>query len=255
MPRWPLIAAVTVLAGCGSAGHDATPRPAGRVASSIAEGAQLARPVRWLARVTGVSSNAVVSVRFLIDGRLRHVEHAAPYVFAGRGNMLLPGTLGPGTHTFAVDARLTGGRRLTAAATATVAGSAQRAPERVLGSWVREVKSAEVARTQSFRDPAAGEPLGTWHVRIGADGVARYVDPTASHDLTVGQVQFEPGGRLIVGNEIPHFPHASQGGFCPDTVGPGTYGWSIRAGALVVHVVRDRGCADRNSFWDGRFTR
>jgi hypothetical protein len=90
-------------------------------------------------------------------------------------------------------------------------------------------------------------------VRIGADGVARYTGP--AHDLTVGQVRFEPGGRLVVGNEIPNFPHASKGGFCRDTAGDGIYHWSIDGHALTVRAVSDRQCANRNSFWNGTFTR
>ena len=90
-------------------------------------------------------------------------------------------------------------------------------------------------------------------MRIGADGVARYTGP--AHDLTVGQVRFEPGGRLVVGNEIPNFPHASKGGFCRDTAGDGIYHWSIDGHALTVRAVSDRQCANRNSFWNGTFTR
>jgi hypothetical protein len=261
MPKWPLISTVAVVAGCG-AGHPGAQsgqllRPSARISSSIAEGAQLARPVRWEAQVVGVPSSEVVAVRFLIDGRLRHLEREVPYVFDGSGNMLLPGSIGAGTHTFAVDARLIGRRRLTVAATATIARTARGVPQQVVGRWTRVVKPVEVARTESFRDAAAGDPLpiGTWRLRIGSDGVARYVDPTSSHDLTVGQVRFERDGRLVVGNEVPNFPRASEGGFCPDTVGVGTYRWSLHGGALVVHVIHDRECADRNSFWTGRFTR
>jgi hypothetical protein len=60
---------------------------------------------------------------------------------------------------------------------------------------------------------------------------------------------------LVVGNEIPNFQQASEGGFCPDTVGTGRYRWSLEGDALVVRVVDDRECADRNSFWNGKFTR
>jgi hypothetical protein len=61
-------------------------------------------------------------------------------------------------------------------------------------------------------------------LRISADGVARYTDPYRQPDsLTVGQVRFAAGGRLIVGNEIPNvFPDA-EGYFCPETVGVGRY--------------------------------
>jgi hypothetical protein len=196
-------------------------------------------------------------VRFLIDGKVRHVEHEAPYDFAGSGNRLLPGTLNPGSHSFAVDAELASGHRLTAASTATVADDAPAVPAEVVGRWKRKVTGSEVQRTESFRKAEYGDalPLGTWRLRIGRDGVASYVDPTPVHDVTVGQVRFEPGGRLVVGNEIPNFPRASEGGFCPDTVGDGTYRWSIRRGQLVVRVVSDHECADRNSFWNGTFTR
>ncbi len=92
-------------------------------------------------------------------------------------------------------------------------------------------------------------------MRIGADGVARYTSPTPTHDLTVGQVRFESGGRLVVGNQIPNFPHTSQGGFCRDTVGDGIYQWSLHDNALTIQVVSDHQCANRNSFWNGTFTR
>jgi hypothetical protein len=260
-----ILAAVAVAAaaqsGCGSDEETATavaePTGKARVSSSIAEGAELSDPLRWKARVAGVPDSEVASVRFLIDGKTAHVERETPYEFAGRGNLLIPGTVHPGTHTFAVDAELTDGRRLTAASTATVSDDAQGVPREVLGRWTRTVTVAEVRRTDDFRDPSYGEPLplGTWKLDIGADAVAGYVDPTPAHDLTVGQVRFQRGGRLVVGNEIPNFPRASEGGFCPDTVGTGEYRWSLENGQLVVRAVDDRECADRNSFWTGTFKR
>jgi hypothetical protein len=260
MSRTPLLllAGAVALSACGAATKRVHPRAAAaRISSSIADGATLSDPVRWEARVAGVPAGDVVSVRFAIDGTVRHVERRAPYLFAGQGNMLLPANLRPGSHTFAVDAGLVDGRRVTAASTAVVPATIYRVPPAVVGPWTRTVKPAEVRRTAGFRDPSYGDalPVGVWRLRIGADGVARYVDPTDAHDVTVGQVRFEPGGHLVVGNEIPDFPGASEGGFCPDTVGSGSYRWAIDGGALVVHVVRDRECADRNSFWNGRFNR
>jgi hypothetical protein len=266
MNRALIILAVVAVAaaaqsGCGSDEETATAvaKPTGkaRISSSIAEGAELSDPLRWKARVAGVPDSEVASVRFLIDGKAAHVERETPYEFAGRGNLLLPGTVGPGTHTFAVDAELADGRQLTAASTATVSDDAQGVPREVLGHWTRTVTAAEVRRTDDFRDPSYGEPLplGTWKLDIGADAVAGYVDPTPAHDLTVGQVRFQRGGHLVVGNEIPNFPRASEGGFCPDTVGTGEYRWSLENGELVVRAVDDRECADRNSFWTGTFKR
>jgi hypothetical protein len=253
--------AMAAVPGCGPranpSGSAATPAPQARASSSIADGAELTGPVRWEARVPGIPAGGVASVRFFIDGKLRHLARQTPYLFAGRGNLLLPGTLGPGTHIFAVDVTLTDGRHLTTAATAVVSASARGIPRQVLGRWIRDITAAQVARTQGFRNPADGIPLaaGTWQVRIGADGVARYTGPTPTHDLTVGQVRFEPGGRLVVGNQIPNFPHASKGGFCAGTAGDGIYHWSLHGHALTVRVVSDRQCAGRNSFWNGTFTR
>jgi hypothetical protein len=254
-------AAIAGVPGCGSRGNPlgpaVTPASSARVRSSIAEGAQLTNPVRWQAYVTGVPAGGVVSVRFLIDGQVRHLERQAPYLFAGRGNLLLPGTLGPGSHVFVVDVTLTDGHRLTAATTAVVTKKAPGVPRQVLGRWTRTVTAAEAARTDSFRNPSDGVPLpaGTWQVQISADGVARYTDPTPAHELTAGQVRFEPAGRLAVGNRIPNFPHASNGGFCGDTAHAGIYHWSLHGSVLVIRAVSDHQCADRNSFWNGTFTR
>jgi hypothetical protein len=255
--------AMAAVPGCGPRvnppGAAATPAPAAQVSSSIPDGAELTGPVRWEARVSGIPATGVAAVRFFIDGKLRHLARQTPYLFAGQGNLLLPGTLGPGSHIFVVDVTLTDGRRLTTAATAVVSAKAPAIPHQVLGRWTRNVTAAEVARTQGFRNPADGIPLpgGTWQVRIGADGVARYTGPTPTpaHDLTVGQVRFEPGGRLVVGNQIPNFPHASKGGFCVGTAGDGIYHWSLHGHALTVRVISDRQCASRNSFWNGTFTR
>ncbi|HEX6654322.1 MAG TPA: hypothetical protein VF072_16365 [Thermoleophilaceae bacterium] len=259
-----LALAGALLLGCGS--DDGPPEQAGstsastasdgKITSSIREGAELADPVRWQAALKGVAAEDVSEVRFLIDGRVKHVEQLAPYEFAGSHNLLLPGTLGPGSHTFAVDARLVGGGRLTAASTAKVSGRAKPTPAAVVGRWTRTVAPAEIARTDGFRRAEYGEPLpaGRWTVEIGADGVARYTDPYRRSDsLTVGQVRFGPDGSLVVGYEIPNA--GGEGYFCPDTVGVGRYDWSARGDTLVVDVVRDRECADRNSFWNGTFTR
>ncbi|HEX5293842.1 MAG TPA: hypothetical protein VFX25_33625 [Streptosporangiaceae bacterium] len=128
-------------------------------------------------------------------------------------------------------------------------------PRRVLGRWTRTVTAAQVARTRSFRDPADGILLsaGTWQVRIGADGVARYTAPAPTHDLAVGEVRFEPGGRLAAGNQIPDFPYASKGGFCVGTAGGGIYHRSLHGHALSVRAVSDHQCAGRNSIWNGTF--
>jgi hypothetical protein len=70
--------------------------------------------------VTGVPPSDIALVRFLIDGKVAHADRRPPYEFTRRGHPLTPRMLGRGSHTLAVDAQLTGGRRLTAASTATI---------------------------------------------------------------------------------------------------------------------------------------
>jgi hypothetical protein len=257
------LTAVALAAGTSGCGSDnsssperASSAPRQEISSSIRQGAELTDPVRWQADFKGLTAADVSEVRFLIDGKVEHVERLEPFEFAGTHNLLLPGTLAPGSHTFAVDARLVDGGRLTAASTARVSRRAQPIPAAVIGKWTRTVTRAEVRRTEGFRNPEFGEPLpvGRWTVAIGADGVARYTDPYRRSDsLTVGQVRFEPGGRLVVGDEIPNA--GGEGYFCPETVGTGSYRWAVRGDSLVGDVVDDRECADRNSFWNGTFTR
>ena len=124
--------AMAGLAGCGQRADPAaaTSRPASpaEVSSSIRDGAELTEQVCWQAYVTGVPAGDVAAVRFLIDGQLRYLTRTAPYVFADRGNLLLPGTLGPGSHIFAVDVTLTNGHHLTTAAAAVVSAKAPAVP-------------------------------------------------------------------------------------------------------------------------------
>jgi len=251
--------AMAAAAGCGPRanppGSAATPTPQARASSSIPDGAELTGPVRWEARVSGIPASGVAAVRFFIDGKLKYVARQAPYLFAERGNLLLPGTLRPGTHVFAVDVTLTDGRRLTTAATAVVPAKARGTPRQVLGRWTRDVTAAQVVRTRSFRNPADGIllPAGIWQVRIGADSVARYTAPAPTHDVAVGEVRFEPGGRLAAGSQIPDFPYPSTGGFCAGTAGGRIYHRSLHGHALTVRAVSDRQCAGRNSIWNGTF--
>ena len=210
-----LTLAAAALFGCGSndssppqeaSAASSTAAPQGEISSSIPEGAELTEPVKWQARLKDVSTADIAEVRFLIDGKVEHIEGIAPYQFAGTHNLLLPGTLAPGSHTFAVDARLVGGGRLTAASTAEVSQRAEPIPPALVGTWTRKVTPAEVSRTEGFRDPAHGDPLpvGRWTVAIGPDGVARYTAYQRHDSLTVGQVRFAPDGGLIAGGEIPN---------------------------------------------------
>ena len=114
--------AAAAVVGCSADDQAAVQQPyaKGRVTSSIPEGAELSEPVPWRAWVTGVPPSEVASVRFVIDGKVAAADRRPPYEFRRRGQRLAPSTLGRGSHTLAVDARLAGGRRLTTASTAII---------------------------------------------------------------------------------------------------------------------------------------
>ena len=96
-------------------------------------------------------------------------------LFAGRGNLLLPGTLGPGTHVFAVDVKLADGSRLTAASTAMVSKKAPTIPRQVLGRWTRTVTAAQVARiARTTVSAAADYSSRSLRAKMRAAGKAGY---------------------------------------------------------------------------------
>jgi hypothetical protein len=255
--------AAAVISGCGgnsatssttksSASHAEQPASGG-VTSSIADGSQLTTPVTWTATVTGVTPTDVQSVGFSIDGTARHIEKQAPYVFAGDGNKLIPGTLAAGSHVFAVDVTTTDGRHLKTSSGATVSPDAEGVPPALVGTWSRVITRADVARTDSFRSEPPGNealPTGRWLLRIGADATARYV---YRGEATIGQIRFEAGHIFTSGNEIPNVAGTGEGGFCPEPV-DGRYRWRQQGDTLEIDPIKD-GCADRNSYFDGTFTR
>lgn len=89
--------------------------------SSIGSGQKLSGRVPWTATVSGIATDQISEVDFLVDGALRWTEHYAPYTYDGDGNTLDTTTLADGTHTFAVKAVAADGSSATSSASALVA--------------------------------------------------------------------------------------------------------------------------------------
>jgi hypothetical protein len=62
-------------------------------------------------------------VDFLIDGRLRWVEHSAPYSYGSDGNFLVTSFLSTGSHRFTVKATTTAGKTASTTVIARVAAA------------------------------------------------------------------------------------------------------------------------------------
>jgi hypothetical protein len=252
-------AATAAAAGCGPRagppGSAATPAPQARASSSIPDGAELTGPVRWEARVSGIPAGGVASVRFFIDGKLKYVARQAPYLFAEQGNLLLPGTLGPGTHVFAVDVTLTDGRHLTTAATAVVPAKARGTPRQVLGRWTRDVTAAQVVRTPIFRNPQTGSCCRPGPGRFGSAPTAWPATPPLRPPTMwpSARCASSPAGGWPPATRYPTSRTHPRADSAPAPPAAGSTTRSLHGHALTVRTVSDRQCAGRNSIWNGSF--
>jgi hypothetical protein len=240
-----------LLAACGA--DRAARTPLLRVVSSISSGAVLSNALVWTAVAVGVAPTGVGAVQFLIAGRVRWIEHSPPYVFDGDGGELFPWLLGSGPHRLAVRVMSADGHSASTAAPVTVTAEPP-VPRALVGSFVRTVTPGDVRRTARFRREPADEvlPAGRWRIEIAATGVISFDDPRGSG----GNEAFvaSSGGMLTLeGPANWLLPLARQGGFC-ETEPTGSYGWTGTGRTLGLRAVRDP-CADRNSMFDGDWTR
>lgn len=81
------------LRACASGTTSTAALPTLGVLSLINDGAVLSSALVWSATPVGVSDSDAARVEFLIDARVRWIEHPS-YVFNGDGNALSPGYSG-----------------------------------------------------------------------------------------------------------------------------------------------------------------
>jgi hypothetical protein len=170
------VAATVVAAGAFGAGQPLA------IKSSIDGVKVLPQQSRWLAR-PNVAPAEVAEVDFLIDGRLRWVEHSAPYVYAGddgqgRRGYLFTSWLTPGKHRFATRVKTTSGRTATDTVSARVV-AAPAPPSSLAGTWTRTLTTKDAAKS----DPKYGAdfipPTGVWRLVIDRIGIWE-LDPVGS---------------------------------------------------------------------------
>lgn len=259
--------AVVVAIGAASASGNAHPLV---VTSSLDGRKVLPQITRWLAH-PNVAPAEVTRVDFLVDGKLRWIEHFAPYNYGsddehGHLGYLFTSWLTPGVHRFTTIVRATGGRTATDAVTARVIPSPA-PPTALAGTWTRQLTSADAAKA----DPKYGTdnvpPTGKW--RLVVDRVAVWeLDP-----LGTGIAQ----GYSISGNVlhsyapitmVPRKPSGDPGqisrfgshldtggGIDCDESGPfGTYRWAVSGDQLTLSVVKEP-CGQRRAVYEGTWTR
>lgn len=215
------------------------------IASSIADGAQIAAPLQWQATPSGVAAgDSVDRVEFLIDGAVRWTEHAAPYYYEGDDagkniQRLYPTTLGRGPHTLAVRVVTKAKQQATSSVTVTVTQDPPPVPKALAGTWHRKMTTIV---------------KGTWHLRFEPSGIVHVVDPT---HLGVGLVYTASNsGRLILGRPQNDPRLKEDGGFCPNQTDQ-QYRWKVSGRKLTITTKNaDRGaCRDRRTLFASVWTR
>ena len=241
-----------------------------KVTSSIDGKKVLPQRVRWLA-YPNVAPAQVAAVEYLVDGKLRWVEHNAPYNYAsddlhGHLGYLFTSWLTPGTHKFTTRVRMKSGRKATDTVTARVL-PAPAPPTTLAGTWTRLVTDQD--RTKA--DPKYGRdnvpPAGRWRLVIDRVG-AWELDPLGTG---IVQAYSFSGDVLYAYAPIQMVPRAANGdpgsiarygarvdaggGIDCNEAGPfGTYRWSVVDEKLTLTATREL-CGQRRVVYEGTWTR
>lgn len=256
MPARPMCLAallsVFALAAPGSVTKAGT--PPFKVTSTLDGKTVLPYRTRWLA-YPKLPASRVAEVAFLIDGKVRWIEHEAPYTFGEDGGYLITTWLRAGVHRFTTRVTDSRGRRANDNVVARV--RAPLSPPGPLGHrWKRTLTSADQDKS-GIGDPP---PKGHWEIVIDQVGIWE-LDPHGSGTITQYLAR---GDRLDVyapiqlapdGVGIARYGHSRIGGFECSPSGPfGSYRWSI-AGAKLRLAAGKEGCGGRRAILEGTWTR
>ena len=255
-----LCCATAVSAGLGVVSAWATaarPTHAPTVASTLHGKKLLPSRIRWVA-VPSLRTAQVREVAFLIDGKIRWLEHKPPYTYSDDGGYLATTWLRPGSHRFTVRVRSTDGRIGTETVVARVRLAPAPPPE-LAGRWQRTVSRSE-SREQA--------PAGIWTLTFGrrwvSDKSPGRWDPVESQATGAGGIvdsYWVPGSRTFVvagsvTTRIVHDTDAEGGWWCEPGGPKATYSWSVSGDILTLAPVGGRdACDDRGSIWTGVWRR
>ena len=240
------------------------------VTSSIDGKKVLPQMTRWLAH-PNVAPADVAAADFLVDGKLRWVEHRSPYNYGsdddkGHLGYLFTSWLSPGKHTFTVRVTTTDGRTAVDVVTARVL-AAPAPPTALAGTWRRAVTAADTAKA----DPKYGTdnvpPSGKWRLVIDRTGTWE-LDPLGTGIVqgysvrgdvlrSLAPIQMVPRKASGDPGEIKRFGSrvAAGGGIDCNESGPfGTYRWSVSGNALTLTALREP-CGQRRAVYEGSWTR
>jgi hypothetical protein len=240
------------------------------VTSSIDGKTVLPQESRWLAHPNVAPAN-VAEVDFSIDGKLRWVEHSAPYTYAGddgNGHLgyLFTSWLKPGRHAFVARVKTTDGKTATDRVTARVL-PAPTPPPALAGTWTRTLTKQDAAKADpkygTDNVPPTGiarlviDRIGIWELDSFGTGIVQAYS-VSGHDLHAdAPIQMVPKQASGDPGSIHRFGHRidAGGGVDCDESGPfGTYHWSISNGQLTLTATHEP-CGQRRAVYEGTWTR
>jgi hypothetical protein len=240
------LAACSSPAGTTSNRHASASSPRLTVAATVDGHTSLPHRIHWQAFPSGPSRD-VSEVDYLIDGRLRWVEHNAPYFYGGDGNYLVTSLLTPGTHMFTVRAIWADGRTATDTVRAQVS-LAPAPPAALAGTWKRYLEQS---------GPSA-PPSGYWRLVISNVGWEIYDTSGGGNLLDVaylspGLLEIRTGMFTSPGSQL------DGNGWCNNEPGPTVrLRYVIHAKMLAFTPIGRRGCGGADyvtgSQWRGAWT-
>jgi hypothetical protein len=223
----------------------------------------------WLGYTT-LPQAQVDRVEFLIDGKVRWIEHHAPYNYGsdddGRNlGYLITTWLKPGAHRFVVRVYDKTGHAEKDAFTARVVAAPAPPPD-LAGTWTR-IQPRSSKHFKGWRFVLWLDRTGAWYAPLSrsarpSEGFVEQYD-VRGHTLGVyatvimGVQEIEKG--VCSGNGCIHVTHGGRryvfDGFVCHFSGPfGSYRWSRTGPTLTIRPVHD-GCAGRSEMLAGSWTR
>jgi hypothetical protein len=267
MPIRKAATVLTLLTGLAAAASVAAAPGAKpfRVASTLDGKTVLPHHIRWHGLPT-LPAAQIKEVDFEIDGRVRWVEHSAPYSFSDDDGYLVTSWLTPGRHKFTVRAIANDGRKATDTVSARVL-PAPEVPAALAGAWKRTL--AKPVPPDSGASGTLPNPAGTYTITFGRSWIrdrypGKFKPITSDTQLCYGCIlddDYVPGPTTFkVWGAVTTLPFTDAnpvgGWWCNADGPPATYSWSVNDNTLTLAPLGGADpCGQRGRTWTGTWTR
>lgn len=242
-----IVLATALVTSVAASAAAATEQKPFAVRSTLRGRTVLPHRIHWYA-YPSLPAAKITAVDFLIDGRVRWVEHHAPYDYGFNGNYLVTSWLSAGRHRFTVIAHASDGRRGQTTVTARVL-PAQRPPAALAGTWKRTMTPAQTH----------GQPAGTWILKISKVGWWIKVPDggPGANLIDVAYLQanvLESRGGIWTKPNPPNNPTEGNG-WCDEPFQPVRYRWTTTGDTLTLSLAGAARCDGASVIWAGEWTR